>query len=429
MDRIELEGIRSLRGELVPPPDKSISHRAVIFSALAQGDSRVKNFLMAEDTLSTIAAFRALGTDIEGHGEEIIIHGKGIHGLEEPSDVIDCRNSGTTMRLLSGVLSGNPFFSVLSGDDSLRKRPMQRVIVPLQRMGAEISGRDNDRYPPLAIKGRPLKPLTYTLPVASAQVKSAVLLAGLYAEGETEVVEPLQSRDHTEKMLPAFGAEIAVEGLSVRIRGLAALRGRETVVPGDFSSAAFFMVGALLTAGSSIIIRDAGINPTRTGLMNVLKRMGAGITIEDVREVSGEPVANIVCEGGKPLKAVTVRADEMPLLIDEFPILCIAAARAEGVTEITGAEELRVKESDRIRAMAMELKKFGVDLEERPDGILIRGGGPLTGCTVESHGDHRVAMSLSIAALMAEGTTIIDNASCVDISFPGFFEELGRLSR
>ncbi|HYA26913.1 MAG TPA: 3-phosphoshikimate 1-carboxyvinyltransferase, partial [Thermodesulfovibrionales bacterium] len=204
---------------------------------------------------------------------------------------------------------------------------------------------------------------------------------------------------------------------------------RETVVPGDFSSASFFMVGALLTAGSSIIIRDAGINPTRTGLMNVLKRMGAGITIEDVREVSGEPVANIVCEGGKPLKAVTVRADEMPLLIDEFPILCIAAARAEGVTEITGAEELRVKESDRIKAMAMELKKFGVDLEERPDGILIRGGGPLKGCTVESHGDHRVAMSLSIAALMAEGTTIIDNASCVDISFPGFFEELGRLSR
>jgi len=428
LDRIELRGIKSIRGGLVPPPDKSISHRAVIFSSLAKGKSLVKNFLMAEDTMSTVAAFRALGTDIEVRGGELSIHGKGIHGLKEPGNVIDCRNSGTTMRLISGVLSGNPFFSVLSGDDSLRKRPMQRVIVPLRQMGAGITGRDNDRYPPIAIKGGGLKPISYVLPVASAQVKSSVLLAGLYAGGETEVLEPLQSRDHTERMLPSFGAEIVVKGLSVRVKGAAELRARETIVPGDFSSAAFFMVASLLLEGSEIIIKDVGTNPTRTGLINVLKRMGAEITVEQVREVSGEPVADILCRGGSPLKAITIQADEMPLLIDEFPILCIAAARAEGTTEITGAGELRVKESDRIRAMATELKKFGVELEERHDGIRIKGGAVLKGCAAESYGDHRIAMSLSIAALMAEGTTTINNASCVDISFPGFFEELKRLS-
>lgn len=418
-----------MKGEFVPPPDKSISHRAVIFSSLAEGESRIKNFLRAEDTMSTVSAFRELGIGIEVRGKELLIRGKGIHGLKEPGNVIDCRNSGTTMRLLSGVLSGNPFFSVLSGDDSLRKRPMQRVIVPLRQMGAEIAGRDNNRYAPLAIKGGLLKPVTYRLPVASAQVKSAVLLAGLYAEGETEVAEPLQSRDHTERMLPAFGAEVTVNGLSVRVRGIAALHGRDTIIPGDFSSAAFFMVASLLTEGSSIIIKDVGINPSRIGLMNVLKRMGAEIKIEHVRELSGEPVADILCKGGNPLKAVTVGADEMPLLIDEFPVLCIAAARAEGITEITGAEELRVKESDRIKAMATELKKFGVDLEERPDGIRITGKAALNGCTVQSYGDHRIAMAFSVAALVAEGTTTIDNASCVDISFPGFFEELRRLMK
>lgn len=428
MDKIELRGIRSVRGELIPPPDKSISHRAVIFSSLAEGESSVKNFLMAEDTLSTVAAFRALGINIEGRGEELIIHGKGIYGLKEPVNVIDCHNSGTTMRLLSGVLSGNPFFSVLSGDDSLRRRPMQRVIVPLRQMGAGIMGRDNDGYAPIAIKGGRLKPITYRLPVASAQLKSAILLAGLYAEGETEVLEPLQSRDHTERMLPAFGAEVAVKGLSVKVKGTAALHGRETTVPGDFSSAAFFMVGALLIKDSEIILRNVGINPTRTGLMNVLKRMGAEVNSEHLHEVSGEPVADILCKGGKPLKGITIRAEEMPLLIDEFPILCIAAARAEGITEITGAGELRVKESDRIKAMATELKKFGVKLEESSDGLCIEGGEALKGCAVESYGDHRIAMSLSIAALIAEGTTTINNASCVDISFPGFFEELRRLA-
>ena len=429
MDRIELTGKRYLRGEFVPPPDKSISHRAVIFSSLAKGRSSVKNFLRAEDTLSTVSAFRSLGVEIEERGDELLIHGKGIHGLQEPGNVIDCRNSGTTMRLLSGLLSGSPFFSVLSGDDSLRRRPMQRVIAPLREMGAEILGRDSDRYPPLAIRGGALTPIRYCLPVASAQVKSAILLAGLYAEGETEIIEPLQSRDHTERMLPAFGAEIAVDGLSVKVKGRAELKGRDTVVPGDFSSAAFFIVAALLMKGSEVVVKNVGMNPTRIGLMNVLKRMGAEIAAENAREVSGEPVADIRCRGGNGLRAVSIGGDEVPFLIDEFPILCIAATQAEGVTSITGAEELRVKESDRIKAMATELRRFGVDLEERSDGISIKGKAALKGCEVRSYGDHRIAMSLSIAALIAEGTTIINNTSCVDISFPGFFEELKRLSQ
>jgi len=428
LDRIELTGKKYIRGECVPPPDKSISHRAVIFSALAEGRSSVKNFLRAEDTLGTVSVFRDLGVGIEERGGDLIIDGVGIHGLKEPGNVIDCRNSGTTMRLLSGVLSGCSFFSVLSGDDSLRRRPMKRVIAPLREMGAAIWGRDGDKYPPLAIRGGTLKPVCYRLPVASAQVKSAILLAGLYAQGETEIIEPFPSRDHTERMLPAFGAEVTVNGLSVKVKGGPQLKGRNTIVPGDFSSSAFFMVAALLMKGSDIVIRNVGINPTRTGVMNVLKRMGGDIAVEHVREVSGEPVADIRCRGGRELRAVSIGGDEIPLLIDEFPILCIAAARAEGITSITGAGELRVKESDRIKAMATGLRKFGVELEEQPDGISIKGKAVLRGSEVESYGDHRIAMSLSIAALVAEGTTVINNASCVDISFPGFFEELRRLA-
>ena len=428
MDRIELNGGRCLRGELVPPPDKSISHRAVFFSSLAKGKSRVGNFLRAGDTLSTVSAFRSLGIDIEEKGDELVIHGKGIHGLREPHTIIDCGNSGTTIRLLSGIVSGNPFFSVLSGDDSLRARPMQRVISPLRQMGAEILGRDGDRYPPLAIKGRKLRAIRYSLPVASAQVKSAVLLAGLYPDGETEVAEPLQSRDHTERMLPAFGVRIKVEGLTVTIKGGDELYGRDTTIPGDFSSAAFFIVAALLLKGSEITVRAAGINPTRTGLLTVLRRMGAEVTMENIREVSGEPVADISCKGGMGLRAVDITREEMPLLIDEFPILCVAASQAEGVTSIRGAEELRVKESDRIKAMTTELKKMGVEIEEYPDGVSIKGNTMLKGREVESYGDHRIAMSLAVAGLVAAGTTAIHNASCVNISFPRFFDEVKRLA-
>jgi 3-phosphoshikimate 1-carboxyvinyltransferase len=428
VDRIELNGGRCLRGELVPPPDKSISHRAVFFSSLAKGKSTVGNFLRAGDTLSTVSAFRSLGIDIEERGDELVIHGKGIHGLREPHTIIDCGNSGTTIRLLSGIVSGNPFFSVLSGDDSLRTRPMQRVISPLRQMGAEILGRDGDRYPPLAIKGRKLRAIRYSLPVASAQVKSAVLLAGLYPDGETEVAEPLQSRDHTERMLPAFGVRIKVEGLTVTIKGGDELYGRDTTIPGDFSSAAFFIVAALLLKGSEITVRAAGINPTRTGLLTVLRRMGAEVTMENIREVSGEPVADISCKGGMGLRAVDITREEMPLLIDEFPILCVAASQAEGVTSIRGAEELRVKESDRIKAMTTELKKMGVEIEEYPDGVSIKGNTMLKGREVESYGDHRIAMSLAVAGLVAAGTTAIHNASCVNISFPRFFDEVKRLA-
>jgi 3-phosphoshikimate 1-carboxyvinyltransferase len=430
LDRIELARIECIRGEFVPPPDKSISHRAVIFSSVAEGKSVIKNFLSAEDTLSTVSVFRSLGIDIrEERPGEITVHGAGIHGLREPEDVLDCGNSGTTMRLLSGILAANPFFSVLSGDASLRKRPMRRVILPLREMGAEIAGRNGDRYPPLAIRGRALKAIKYLLPVASAQLKSALLLAGLYADGETEIEEPLSSRDHTERMLPAFGANIKVEGRTVKIKGGVPLRGRDTTVPGDFSSAAFFIAASLLIRNSDVVIKSVGINPTRTGLLNVLKRMGADIVTENVREVSGEPVADIRCSGKNALKATEIKGDEMPLLIDEFPVLCVLASQAEGVTSIYGAEELRVKESDRIKAMAAELGKLGVRLEERRDGISIEGRAALKGGEVESYGDHRIAMSLAVAALVSQGKTIINNTSCVDISFPGFFEELRRLTR
>jgi 3-phosphoshikimate 1-carboxyvinyltransferase len=427
LDRIELSKAKRFKGELYPPPDKSISHRAVIISSLSKGKSIIRNFLRAEDPLRTINTFRALGIDIKDTGDEILIEGKGIYGLREPDDVIDCGNSGTTMRLLSGVLSGNPFFSVLTGDESLRRRPMSRVIVPLREMGAEIMAR-KDNFPPIAIKGRRLNAIKYAMPVASAQVKSAVLLAGLYAEGETEIIEPFKSRDHTEKMLPAYGAEIKVEGFHVRIKGGTELRGLEMYVPGDFSSAAFFIVGALLIKDSEIMLRGVGINPTRTGLIEVLKQMGVDIGISTIREVSGEPVADIYCRGGRELKAITIAGEGIPAMIDEFPVLCVAATQAVGVTTIRGAGELRVKESDRIRAMIRELRKMGAAIEEFEDGLSISGKVGIRGATIETYGDHRIAMVMSIAALVADGTTVINNIASVNISFPGFYDALGRLT-
>lgn len=472
MNRIELSKAKRFKGEISPPPDKSISHRAVIFSSLSKGKSIVKNFLRAEDTISTLNAMRRLGIEITevspptppfprtgtlpprgfspsrrkgkggGEGSELIVHGKGLYGLKEPFDVIDCGNSGTTIRLLSGVLSGNPFFSVLTGDGSLRQRPMARVIIPLRQMGAEIMARDGDRYPPIVIKGRRLNAIKYTMPVASAQVKSAILLAGLYADGETEVIEPVKSRDHTEQMLPAFGAKIEVEGLRVKIKGETELKSTEVYVPGDFSSAAFFMVGALLIRNSEIIIKGVGINPTRTGLIEVLKQMGADIELNNIRDISinsslvtrysslsvGEPVADIYCKGGRELKAINITKARIPILIDEFPILCVVATQATGITTIRGAEELRVKESDRIKAMAEGLRRMGVEVEEFSDGLSIRGPVKLKGAAIDSFGDHRIAMAFSIAALIAEGTTTINGISAVNISFPGFFEILRRLT-
>ena len=428
MNRIELSAARTLKGEFFPPPDKSISHRAVIFSSVAKGRSIIKNFLRAEDSISTINALRTLDIEIKDTGDEIIVDGRGINGLREPNTIINCGNSGTTMRLLSGVLSGNPFFSVLTGDESLSQRPMSRVIVPLRQMGAEIMARGDDRYPPIAIRGRKLQAIQYTMPVASAQVKSAILLAGLYASGVTEVTEPFQSRDHTERMLPAFGAEVRIENLRLTIRGGTELHSLEITVPGDFSSAAFFLVGALMLRDSEIVVREVGINPTRIGLLSVLKEMGAEIEMSNRRIVSGEPVADIYCKGGKELRAVHITPEKIPLLIDEFPILCVAATQATGTTIIRGAEELRIKESDRIRTIATELRKMGAEIEEYKDGLDITGGKRLNGTVVESYKDHRIAMAMAIAAMIAEGKTIINNVSSVNISFPGFFEILKRLT-
>ncbi len=427
-DRIELRKAKRLKGEIIPPPDKSISHRAVILSSLAKGKSIVRNFLRAEDTMSTVNAFRKLGVKIEDKGKKIIIEGKGIYALKEPADIIDCGNSGTTMRLLSGVLSGNPFLSVLTGDSSLRSRPMGRVITPLRQMGAEIMARDNDRYPPIVVRGRKLKAIKYTMPVASAQVKSALLLAGLYADGETEISEPIKSRDHTERMLPSYGAKIKIEGFKIKIKGGQELKARNIDVPGDFSSAAFFIAAAILIPDSDITVKGVGINPTRTGLLDVLEAMGADIELTNIRDVSGEPVADILCKTTSNLKAVKIGGDIIPSLIDEFPILCVLATQAEGVTEIKGAEELRVKESDRIKAMAEGLRKMGAEVKEFKDGLSIKGNANLKGASINSYGDHRIAMAFSIAALIAKGKTTINGISSVNISFPGFFEMLKKLS-
>ena len=442
-DRIELKRAKKLKGRIVPPPDKSISHRAIILSSISKGRSIIKNFLRAEDTMSTLKAFRKLGIKIEevsppthpspsrGEGKgggELIIHGKGIHGLKEPEDIIDCGNSGTTIRLLSGILSGNSFLSILTGDDSLRKRPMERVIKPLKQMGAEITARAEDKYPPVVIKGKKLKAIKYDMPMASAQVKSAILLAGLYADGETVVTEPIKSRDHTERMLPFYGAGIKVDGLDIKIKGNAELKARDIDVPGDFSSAAFFIVAALLVPDSEILIKNVGINPTRTGLLDILKAMGAEIGLANSRDVSGEPVADIHCKSAAGLKAINITKEQIPALIDEFPVLCIAAAQADGITTIRGAEELRVKESDRIKAMAEGLRKMGVEVEEFKDGLSIKGNARLKGAVIESYGDHRIAMAFSIAALVASGTTKINGISAVNISFPGFYKMLRRIS-
>lgn len=435
MKSIELTKSPGLRGELLLPPDKSISHRAIMFASIARGASRVRNFLKAEDPLSTLNAFRMLGIEIaaEGRAEtsqgsgNVIITGKGLHGLEEPFDVLDCGNSGTTVRLISGILAGSPFFSALTGDASLRQRPMGRVIQPLQAMGAQIRGRKQDTLLPIAIKGGNLKALHYQMPVASAQVKSCLILAGLFADGATTISEPYKSRDHTEKMLASMGADIESDGTTLTVKGGNELGAFDVTVPADFSSAAFFIAAALIVPGSELLIKDVGVNPTRTGLIDVLRGMEASVELLNRREISGEPVADIYCKTAGTLKAAKINRADMPAIIDEFPILCVLASQADGITEIRGAEELRVKESDRIRAMASELGKLGVEVEEYPDGISIKGRSALKGAGLESHGDHRIAMSMAVAALVAEGRTVIDDASCVDISFPGFFALLKSL--
>lgn len=438
MSNISIQKAKSLKGKLTPPPDKSITHRAIMFASLAEGKSIIRNPLMAEDPISTMNAMKMLGVEITEEESSasglrpsaLLIHGKGLHGLKEPFDVINCGNSGTTARLISGILAGNPFFSVLTGDDSLRQRPMARIINPLRLMGTAIYARQGDKYLPMAIHGGNLKAIRYEMPIASAQVKSCLILAALYTDGITEIIEPQRSRDHTERMLRSMGAEIKVEGLKIRVNTLSSalgLQGIDITVPGDFSSAAFFIVASLIVPDSELLIKNVLLNPTRTGLLEIIRYMGGDVKVENIRDASGEPVGDIYVKSGSGLKAAKVGKEIMPSLIDEFPILCVLATQAEGITEIRGAEELRVKESDRIKAMATELRKMGVQLEEYPDGIAIEGPASLRGSSVDSYNDHRIAMALAIAGLVAEGETVINNPECVDISFPGFFSVLEKL--
>jgi len=430
MNRV-IEKTNFLKGEITPPPDKSISHRAVMFASLAKGESRIKNFLWAKDPISSLNAMKSLGVKIQVNDiKEIIVQGEGLQSLKEPEDVIDCGNSGTTIRLLSGILAGQPFLSILSGDESLRQRPMKRIIEPLRQMGVEICSRAENRSPPVVIRGGNLKGISYEMPIASAQVKSAILLAGLFAKGDTTVKEPHKSRDHTEKMLKSMGVELYITNNTIKIsQPSQELKAFDIAIPNDFSSAAFFIGGACLVPDSEVIIKNVCLNETRTGFLEVLRSMGAKIEIFNLKEQAGEPVGDILVKKSSGLKGVTVQGEIIPRLIDEFPILCIIATQAEGLTVIRDAKDLRAKESDRIKAMVTELSKMGVPIKEFEDGVEIKGPCKLKGTEVYSYKDHRIAMALSIAGLISEGKTTIIDADCVDISFPEFYDLLEILQK
>jgi len=411
----------SLNGTLRVAGDKSISHRSIMFGSLAEGITEVNGFLEGEDCLSTMRAFRAMGVEIEHLGEgRVRIHGVGLHGLTQPDTALDLGNSGTSMRLMAGLCAGQNFPVTLTGDASLSTRPMRRVTDPLRDMGAVINTTDNGT-PPLEINaGSELKAITYTLPMASAQVKSCLLLAGMYAEGKTCITEPAPTRDHTERMLQGFGYPVDRDGSTACLQGGGVLTATNIDVPADISSATFFMVGASIAEGSDILLENVGINPTRDGVISILKRMGADITLSNQRQICGEPVADIRVRSAQ-LQGIDIPEELVPLAIDEFPAIFVAAACASGVTRLTGAEELRVKESDRIQVMADGLLKLGIDVEPTPDGIVIQPG-IFTGGEVDSHGDHRIAMSFSMAALRATGDITIHDCDNVATSFPNFVE-------
>jgi len=408
------------------PGDKSISHRSVILGAIANGITSIDNFLPGQDCWSTVRCIRQLGVEItELAPNRLQVHGCGLDGLKEPDDYLDVGNSGTTMRLLAGVLAGQEFLSILTGDHTIRRRPMARIAEPLRQMGAQVWGRGNGRFAPLAIKGGHLRAIDYLTPVASAQIKSAVLLAGLYGQGVTSVTEPALSRDHTEKMLAAFGANIKIEGLTTSI-GPGPLTAQPITVPGDISSAAFFLVAGAIVPGSCLTISKVGLNPTRTGILDVLREMGADITITNQSLTSGEPMGDITVSG-HGLKGVSIGGSLIPRLIDEIPVLAVAAAAAEGTTIIRDATELKVKESNRLQAIATELRRFGVSIDETEDGLIIKGGRNYEGAVCESYHDHRIAMACALMGLVANGPTIVHGAECIDISFPGFESTLASL--
>lgn len=424
---MKFQKAHTLRGEVTIPGDKSISHRAVMFGSLSEGTTEVTNFLQGADCLSTIDAFRKMGIEIENNPEEILIHGKGLHGLKAPSCVLDMGNSGTTTRLISGILAGQDFESTLTGDASIQKRPMRRIIEPLSMMGADIVSVNGNDCAPLHIAGAPLHGIHYHSKVASAQVKSAVLLAGLYADGETLVTEPALSRNHTEIMLRYFGAELDTEDKTARVRPEPRLFGRKIHVPGDISSAAYFIAAGLLVPGSEILIKNVGINPTRDGILKVAREMGGNITLLN-ENYDGEPTADLLVKHSA-LHGVTIEGDIIPTLIDELPVINIMAACADGSTVIRDAAELKVKESNRIDVMVRYLRAMGCDITGTDDGMVICGGQPLHGTTVDSHLDHRIAMSFAVASLVADGETKIKGSDVVTISYPDFYKDLACLCR
>lgn len=424
---------KPLRGEITVPGDKSITHRALILTALAEGVGTIKRYCRGEDCLNTMRALRALGVTIdEADDDALHVQGKGLWGLTEPGGILDCGNSGTGIRLLTGLLAGQDFFTVLTGDASIRRRPMGRIVKPLREMGATIAGRKGGEFAPLAVTGTTLRGITYASPVASAQIKSSLLLAALFAKGTTRLSEPRLSRDHTERLFQFYGLPLKREGLTLTMEGRPSIgwtAAPELTVPGDLSAAAFFIVGATIVPGSDVTVTGVGVNPTRTGLLEVMERMGADIQLLNRRDEAGEPVADIRVKSAS-LRGITIGADLIPQTIDEFPILCVAAAVAEGQTTITGAEELRVKESDRIATMATELRAMGAQIIEQPDGMVIQGlgrhkeNGRLTATVGQSHGDHRVAMSIAIGALTATRETRVSDTDCIDTSFPDFNDKL-----
>lgn len=422
---MEIPKLNKLHGKLTIPGDKSISHRAVMFGALAQGTTRITHFLEGADCLSTISCFQAMGIHIQKNKDEVLVEGKGLHGLQAPLDILDVGNSGTTTRLISGILAGQDFTSRLTGDASICQRPMGRIITPLSLMGAQITSQNQNGCAPLTIQGGHLHGIHYQSPVASAQVKSCVLLAGMYADAPTSVTEPVLSRNHTELMLNYFGAQVTSKGTTASILPQPDLKAHDITVPGDISSAAYFIAAGLLVPGSEILLCNVGINPTRDGLLRVCQAMGGDITLLNVRN-DGEPTADLLIRSSS-LHGTEIKGEIIPTLIDEIPMIAVMAAFAEGTTVIRDAAELKVKESDRIQVMTDNLTRMGADVEALPDGMIIHGGKPLHGATIDSHKDHRIAMSFAVVGGICEGSLTITDGECVNISYPEFYTDLYSL--
>ena len=418
-----------LKGSFELIGDKSISHRAVMFSSISKGDNKISNFLMGEDCLSTISCFRKMGVDIQIDGKDVYVKGNGLYGLKRPKEILDVGNSGTTIRLMMGILAGNKFDATLIGDNSIAKRPMKRVTDPLRLMGCNIEGKDDTNYTPIKIYGGDLKAIDYHMPVASAQVKSALILASLYANDTSFIYEKVKSRNHTEIMLKSFGADINVENLKISVNPVNELFSQDIYVPGDISSAAFIIVSALITKGSEVIIKNVGLNETRTGIIDVVKNMNGNIEIINERLVGGELVGDLLVRYTKDLCATTIDKDIIPRLIDEIPVIAVLATQAEGTTIIKDAQELKVKESNRIKSMVENLKILGADIEELEDGMIIKGKSKLNGGKIKTFKDHRIAMAFSTLNLISDEKIKLDNEDCINVSFPGYFDLIKSLTK